>query len=120
MQGKQGVVKHLYLGILFIYNESESENCGFFCAQCGSCEKIRKDLGNSTGESSVCRYGYLLVIELEMFFVSLSFFMYQDVPTPMFSEPAYEQTEHRDSKRFFISSVILPACKCVVLISFII
>jgi len=54
-QGKQGVVKHLYLGILFIYNESESENCGFFCAQCGSCENVkkRKDLGGSTAENLV-------------------------------------------------------------------
>jgi len=55
LQGKQGVVKHLYLGILFIYNESESENCGFFCAQCGSCENVkkRKDLGGSTAENLV-------------------------------------------------------------------
>jgi transcription elongation factor SPT5 len=42
LQGKQGVVKHLYMGILFIYNESESENGGYFCAQCGSCENIKK------------------------------------------------------------------------------
>ncbi|KAG8086036.1 hypothetical protein GUJ93_ZPchr0010g8839 [Zizania palustris] len=41
-QGKQGVVKHLYMGILFIHNESESENSGFFCAQCGSCENVKK------------------------------------------------------------------------------
>ncbi|XP_066364221.1 protein RNA-directed DNA methylation 3-like isoform X2 [Miscanthus floridulus] len=74
-QGKQGVVKHLYLGILFIYNESESENCGFFCAQSGSCEKIRKGLGSSTTESS-------------------------DFPTPMFSEPTYEQNEHGDKRPY--------------------
>ncbi|AQK87069.1 Protein RNA-directed DNA methylation 3 [Zea mays] len=72
-QGKQGLVKHLYLGILFIFNESESENCGFFCAQSGSCEKIRKGLGSSTTENS-------------------------DFPTPMFSEPAYEQNEHRNTE----------------------
>uniref|UniRef100_A0A0E0DTM4 KOW domain-containing protein n=1 Tax=Oryza meridionalis TaxID=40149 RepID=A0A0E0DTM4_9ORYZ len=47
-QGKQGVVKHLYMGILFIHNESESENSGFFCAQCSSCENVkkRKELAN--------------------------------------------------------------------------
>ncbi|AQK94713.1 Protein RNA-directed DNA methylation 3 [Zea mays] len=78
-QGKQGVVKHLYLGILFIYNESESENCGFFCAQSGSCEKIRKGLGSSTTESS-------------------------DFTTPMFPEPAYEQNGHRDTERPYRST----------------
>ncbi|XP_062231805.1 protein RNA-directed DNA methylation 3 [Phragmites australis] len=76
-QGKQGVVKHLYMGILFIYNESESENCGFFCAQCVSCENIkkRKDMGSSATENL------------------------EDNPIPMFSEPTYEHNEHRDSER---------------------
>lgn len=37
------------MGILFIYDESESENNGFFCAQCGSCENVKKrrDVTNS-------------------------------------------------------------------------
>jgi hypothetical protein len=58
LQGKEGIVKHLYLGILFIYNESESENFGFFSAQCGSCKNIKKqkEMGNSTAENLVCRY----------------------------------------------------------------
>ncbi|RLN00074.1 protein RNA-directed DNA methylation 3 [Panicum miliaceum] len=75
-QGKQGVVKHLYMGILFIYNESESENCGFFCAQCGSCGNVkkRKDLGGFTTENL-------------------------DNPFPMFAEPPYEQNEHRGTER---------------------
>jgi transcription elongation factor SPT5 len=56
LQGKQGVVKHLYMGILFIYNESESENSGYFCAQCGSCENIKKrrELANE-----VCLMNYI-------------------------------------------------------------
>ncbi|PUZ65293.1 hypothetical protein GQ55_3G212300 [Panicum hallii var. hallii] len=80
-QGKQGVVKHLYMGILFIYNESESENCGFFCAQCGSCENVkkRKDLGGSTTENL-------------------------DNPFPMFAEPSYEQNEHRGTERPYRST----------------
>ncbi|XP_039800344.1 protein RNA-directed DNA methylation 3-like isoform X2 [Panicum virgatum] len=80
-QGKQGVVKHLYLGILFIYNESESENCGFFCAQCGSCENVkkRKDLGGSTAENL-------------------------DNPIPMFAELSYEQNEHRAPERPYRST----------------
>ncbi|KAL5231855.1 hypothetical protein ABZP36_030631 [Zizania latifolia] len=78
-QGKQGVVKHLYMGILFIYNESESENSGFFCAQCGSCENVkkRKELaGSTTGNSD-------------------------DSPIPMFS---YEQNEHQDNERPYRST----------------
>lgn len=71
VQGKQGVVKHLYMGILFIYNESESENCGFFCAQCGSCENVKKqkDLGSSTSENLVRKCVCPIVNELEMFFL---------------------------------------------------
>ncbi|KAG8086050.1 hypothetical protein GUJ93_ZPchr0010g8233 [Zizania palustris] len=78
-QGKQGVVKHLYMGILFIHNESESENSGFFCAQCGSCENVkkRKELaGSTTGNSD-------------------------DSPIPMFS---YEQNEQRDNERPYRST----------------
>jgi len=75
VQGKQGVVKHLYMGILFIYDEGESENNGIFCAQCGSCENIKKrrDLANS-----------------------------EDNPIPMFSESAFtscEQNEQRNNER---------------------
>ncbi|RCV17033.1 hypothetical protein SETIT_3G186400v2 [Setaria italica] len=77
-QGKQGVVKHLYMGTLFIYNESESENCGFFCAQCGSCENVKKRKESSTTENL-------------------------DNPIPMFSEP-YEQNEHRDTERPYRST----------------
>uniref|UniRef100_A0A0D9WID3 KOW domain-containing protein n=1 Tax=Leersia perrieri TaxID=77586 RepID=A0A0D9WID3_9ORYZ len=78
-QGKQGVVKHLYMGILFIYNESESENNGYFCAQCGSCENVkkRKELANSTFGNS------------------------EDNPIPMFS---YEQNEQRDNERPYRST----------------
>ncbi|VAH20895.1 unnamed protein product [Triticum turgidum subsp. durum] len=75
VQGKQGVVKHLYMGILFIYDESESENNGFFCAQCGSCENVKKrrDVTNS-----------------------------EDNPIPMFSDSAFissEQNEQRNNER---------------------
>lgn len=130
LQGKQGVVKHLYMGILFIYNESESENCGFFCAQCGLCENVkkRKDLGGSTTENLVRIYIYPLVFinELEIFFVSLCFL--QDNPIPMFAELSYEQNEHRARKCSLISSVILicsvtvmlPECMFAVLIPFLI
>ncbi|WVZ99160.1 hypothetical protein U9M48_044499 [Paspalum notatum var. saurae] len=79
LQGKEGVVKHLYMGILFIYNESESENFGFFCAQCGSCEKKRKGLGSSNTENL-------------------------DISAPMFSEPSYEQNEHRETERPYRST----------------
>ncbi|CAN6332486.1 unnamed protein product [Urochloa humidicola] len=80
-EGKQGVVKHLYKGVLFIYNESESENCGFFCALSGSCENVkkRKDLGSSSTKNL-------------------------DNPTPMFSEPSYEQNEHRNTERPYRST----------------
>ncbi|KAM0835533.1 hypothetical protein ACQ4PT_062861 [Festuca glaucescens] len=77
VEGKQGVVKHLYMGILFIYNESESENGGYFCAQCGSCENIKKrrELTNS-----------------------------EDSPIPMFSDSSFipsEQNEQRNNERSY-------------------
>ncbi|KQK05519.1 protein RNA-directed DNA methylation 3 isoform X2 [Brachypodium distachyon] len=74
-QGKQGVVKHLYMGILFIHNDSESENNGFFCAQCGSCENIKKRRELASSE---------------------------DNPISMFSDSPFmpsEQTEQRNNDR---------------------
>ncbi|XP_020091605.1 protein RNA-directed DNA methylation 3 isoform X3 [Ananas comosus] len=42
LEGRQGIVKHLYRGSIFIYDENETENSGFFCAKSESCEKIKK------------------------------------------------------------------------------
>lgn len=36
-QGKKGVVKHMFKGVLFIHDESEDENSGFFCAKAEHC-----------------------------------------------------------------------------------
>uniref|UniRef100_A0ACD5T8S6 Uncharacterized protein n=1 Tax=Avena sativa TaxID=4498 RepID=A0ACD5T8S6_AVESA len=77
VQGKEGVVKHLYMGILFIYNENESENSGYFCAQCGSCENIKKrrELADS-----------------------------EDNPIPMFSDSGFipsEQNEQHNNERSY-------------------
>jgi hypothetical protein len=84
LQGKQGVVKHLYMGILFIYNESESENCGFFCAQSGSCENVKKRKESSTSENLVRIYMHPLVNQLEMFIVSFCFRCIRTIQSPCF------------------------------------
>ncbi|XP_078170913.1 kow domain-containing transcription factor 1 isoform X2 [Carex rostrata] len=36
-EGKKGVVKHMFKGVLFIHDESEDENSGFFCAKAEHC-----------------------------------------------------------------------------------
>lgn len=60
-QGRQGVVKQIYRGTVFIYDEAEQENSGFFCCKSQNCEKF-KLLGDACKEK-VCMlvtYYYLI------------------------------------------------------------
>lgn len=41
-QDRQGIVKHMYKGTLFIYDENETENSGFFCVKSASCENMKE------------------------------------------------------------------------------
>ncbi|XP_072956327.1 uncharacterized protein [Typha angustifolia] len=52
MQGKEGTVKHMYKGSLFILDENETKHSGFFCAKSNSCEnmKEKKESIGSFGE----------------------------------------------------------------------
>ncbi|XP_039023557.1 protein RNA-directed DNA methylation 3-like [Hibiscus syriacus] len=43
-EGKQGIVKQIYRGTIFLYDENESENGGFFCCKSPMCEKIKQHL----------------------------------------------------------------------------
>ncbi|MQM18242.1 hypothetical protein Taro_051231 [Colocasia esculenta] len=38
---RQGIVKHMYKGTLFVYDEDIQEDTGFFCVKCESCEVIK-------------------------------------------------------------------------------
>ncbi|ESQ43680.1 hypothetical protein EUTSA_v10015730mg, partial [Eutrema salsugineum] len=40
-EGKQGVVRQVYRGIIFLYAESEEDNGGYFCCKSQACEKIK-------------------------------------------------------------------------------
>lgn len=40
LQDKQGIVKKIYGGILFLYNESEEQNNGYICTKARFCEKV--------------------------------------------------------------------------------
>ncbi|XP_021897762.1 protein RNA-directed DNA methylation 3-like [Carica papaya] len=40
-EGQQGTVKQVYRGILFLYDENETENGGYFCCKSSMCEKIK-------------------------------------------------------------------------------
>lgn len=60
-QGREGVVKQIYRGTVFIYNEAEQENSGYFCCKSQNCEKF-KVLGDACKEK-VCMfvtYDYLI------------------------------------------------------------
>ncbi|CAL9773923.1 unnamed protein product [Musa acuminata subsp. burmannicoides] len=48
LQGREGVVKHMYKGTLFIHAEYETKNSGFFSVKSVSCEKV-KESKNSYG-----------------------------------------------------------------------
>ena len=37
---KKGIVKQIYKGVVFLLEENETENCGYFCAKAQICEKM--------------------------------------------------------------------------------
>ncbi|OMP04197.1 hypothetical protein COLO4_09867 [Corchorus olitorius] len=41
-EGKQGIVKQIYRGTIFLYDENETDNGGFFCCKSQNCEKIKQ------------------------------------------------------------------------------
>ncbi|KAG7549451.1 NGN domain [Arabidopsis thaliana x Arabidopsis arenosa] len=59
-EGKQGVVRQVYRGIIFIYDESEEENGGYFCCKSHSCEKVKlftEDSNEKTGGFDASAFG---------------------------------------------------------------
>nr|GEV62812.1 zinc finger, CCHC-type, transcription elongation factor Spt5 [Tanacetum cinerariifolium] len=40
LEDKRGIVKQIYKGVIFLHDENESENCGYFCAKAQICEKM--------------------------------------------------------------------------------
>ncbi|KAI3793475.1 hypothetical protein L1987_36094 [Smallanthus sonchifolius] len=40
LEDKRGIVKQIYKGVIFLHDENESENCGYFCAKALICEKM--------------------------------------------------------------------------------
>ncbi|KAJ9684691.1 hypothetical protein PVL29_016920 [Vitis rotundifolia] len=41
LKGRQGLVKKIYRGVIFLYDENEMENNGYFCSKSQMCEKIK-------------------------------------------------------------------------------
>ncbi|XP_050938487.1 protein RNA-directed DNA methylation 3 isoform X2 [Cucumis melo] len=41
LKDKQGIVKHVYRHTLFVYDENEVDNDGYFCCKSNMCEKIK-------------------------------------------------------------------------------
>ncbi|XP_022765470.1 protein RNA-directed DNA methylation 3 isoform X2 [Durio zibethinus] len=41
-EGKQGIVKQIYRGTIFLYDENETDNGGYFCCKSQMCEKIKQ------------------------------------------------------------------------------
>lgn len=52
LQGKQGIVKLIYRGVIFLYDENEEENGGYFCCKARLCVKIKNSAGLS--KEKVC------------------------------------------------------------------
>ncbi|KAL4388557.1 hypothetical protein GQ457_09G028400 [Hibiscus cannabinus] len=49
-EGKQGIVKQIYRGTIFLYDESETDNGGFFCCKSPMCEKVKQHLEKCNGK----------------------------------------------------------------------
>ena len=39
-------MKKIYRGIVFLCDENETENCGYFCCKSRICEKVKLSLSN--------------------------------------------------------------------------
>lgn len=55
LQDKQGSVKKIYKGILFLCDESEQENNGYICVKAQLCEKI--NISGDASKEKVCMFG---------------------------------------------------------------
>ncbi|TKY50801.1 RNA-directed DNA methylation 3 [Spatholobus suberectus] len=51
-KGKQGIVKHIYRGIVFLYDGNEEENGGYFTCKSNKCEKVKLAVGDCSGKDS--------------------------------------------------------------------
>ncbi|KAJ7975010.1 Transcription elongation factor Spt5 [Quillaja saponaria] len=51
-KGKQGIVKKIYRGTIFLYDEREEENGGYFCSKSHMCEKIMLSVGDFAGKDN--------------------------------------------------------------------
>ncbi|KFK42161.1 hypothetical protein AALP_AA2G219200 [Arabis alpina] len=56
---KRGPVRHIYRGVLFIYDSHHLEHAGFICAKCTSCIVVGGSRSGTTGNggASVSRFG---------------------------------------------------------------
>ncbi|KAG5404969.1 hypothetical protein IGI04_011088 [Brassica rapa subsp. trilocularis] len=57
-KGKQGPVRHIYKGVLFIYDRHHLEHAGFICAKCTSCVVVggSRSGANRSGGDSLSRF----------------------------------------------------------------
>ncbi|KAE9611796.1 putative translation protein SH3 [Lupinus albus] len=51
-KGKEGIVRHIYRGIIFLYNETEEDNGGYFTSKSKMCEKVKLTIGDFSGKDS--------------------------------------------------------------------
>ncbi|XP_013611361.1 PREDICTED: protein RNA-directed DNA methylation 3 [Brassica oleracea var. oleracea] len=59
-EGKQGVVRQVYRGIIFLYAEGEEENGGYLCCKSQSCEKVKlftEESNDKTGGFDASAFG---------------------------------------------------------------
>lgn len=58
MQDRQGIVKQIYKGVVFLYDQSEQDNSGYLCVKGQMCEKITRSDGISN--EKVCTFWGIL------------------------------------------------------------
>ncbi|XP_061363980.1 protein RNA-directed DNA methylation 3 [Gastrolobium bilobum] len=51
-KGRQGIVKHIYRGIVFLYDENVEENGGYFTSKSNMCEKVKLTVDDCSGKDS--------------------------------------------------------------------
>lgn len=51
-QDRQGIVRQIYRGIIFIYDDNELENGGYICSKAQCCDKIKISVDSFPGKVS--------------------------------------------------------------------
>lgn len=73
MQDRQGTVKQIYKGVVFLYDQSEQENNGYLCVKGQMCERITSSGGILNEKVCTFLFFELIIFVYAVHICSLNF-----------------------------------------------